>query len=143
MYEERIAEEKAQEQKYRAAAIWGLVAFVVLIVLIILGFMFGLPIYNMWAADKAGRAELAKAEYSKQVQIQEAKSNLEAEKLNAEAEVERAKGAAKSRQTEGLGMTPEQYVQYLWVKKLSLSKSQTIYLPTENGLPVLNKEVGK
>ena len=86
-----------------------------------------------------GRAQLSEAEYSKQVQIQEAQSNLEAEKLNAEAEVERAKGAAEARKTEGLGMSPEQYVQYLWVKKLSLADSKIIYLPTENGLPALTQ----
>lgn len=134
---------RVEEAEFKAKAVKWSVLGVVFVCAIVPVFMFGIPVYNMWAADKAGKAELAKAEYSKQVQIQEAKSNLEAEKLNAEAEVERAKGAAKARQTEGLGMTPEQYVQYLWVKKLSLSKSQTIYLPTENGLPVLNKEVGK
>ena len=89
-----------------------------------------------------GKAKLAEAEYSKQVQIQEAQNNLEAEKLNAEAEVERAKGAAEARKTEGLGMSAEEYIQYLWVKKLSLADSKIIYLPTEGGIPTLTKDVG-
>lgn len=97
--------------------------------------MWAFPKYNVWAAEMKGRAQLAEAEYSKQVQIQEAQSNLEAERLNAAAEIERAKGAAEARQVEGLGMSPEQYIQYLWVKKLDLSQSKTIYLPTEAGLP--------
>lgn len=113
------------------------------LILIIAFFMWVIPQYSIWSAEKRGRAQLAEAEYSKQVQIQEAQSNLEAERLNAEAEVERAKGAAEARQTEGLGMTPEQYVQYLWVKKLSLADSKIIYLPTENGMPALTQEADK
>lgn len=105
--------------------------------------MFAIPMYSIWSAEKHGKAQLAEAEYSKQVQVKEAESNKEAEKLNAEAEVERAKGAAEARQTEGLGMTPEQYIQYLWVKKLSLADSKIIYLPTENGIPTLTQEADK
>ena len=41
-----------------------------------------------------GKAEFAKAEQNRKIKIEEAKANLEAEKLNAQAEVERAKGAA-------------------------------------------------
>lgn len=114
-----------------------------IIIAVILGFMFGLPQYGVWRAEMDGRAQLSEAEYSKQVQIQEAQSNLEAEKLNAESEVERAKGAAEARQAEGLGMTAEQYIQYLWVKKLSLADSKIIYLPTEGGLPTLTQEADK
>lgn len=110
---------------------------------IIGGLMFGLPKYGVWKAELDGKSKLAEAEYSKQVQVKEAQSNLEAEKLNAGAEVERAKGAAKARKTEGLGMTPEQYVQYLWVKKLNLSQSKTIYLPTESGLPKMTYDTNK
>lgn len=101
------------------------------------------PKYSVWSAEQKGKAQLAEAEYSKQTQIQEAQSNLEAEKLNAQSEIERAKGAAEARKTEGLGMTAEQYIQYLWVKKLDLSKSKTIYLPTEGGLPKVTMEVEK
>lgn len=111
-------------------------------VLLIIAFcVFGGPVYNVWKQEMEGKAKLAEAEYSKQVQIQEAQNNLEAEKLNAEAEVERAKGAAEARQAEGLGMSAEEYIQYLWVKKLSLADSKIIYLPTEGGIPTLTKNV--
>lgn len=108
---------------------------------IILACMFGLPLYGVWSAEQSGKAKLAEAEYSKQVRIQEAQNNLEAEKLNAQAEVARANGAAEARKAEGLGMTAAEYIQYLWVKKLDLSESKTIYLPTEGGLPVVTKGV--
>ena len=113
------------------------------IIAISLACMFLLPQYGVWKAELEGKAKLAEAEYSKQVLVQEAQSNLEAEKLNAESEVERAKGAAEARKTEGLGMTAEQYIQYLWVKKLDLSQSKTIYLPTEGGLPKMNYTVNE
>lgn len=111
------------------------------VVAIIAGLMVILPKYGVWRAELDGKAKLAEAEYSKQVQVREAESNLAAEKLNAESEVERAKGAAEARKTEGLGMTAEQYIQYLWVKKLDLSQSKTIYLPTEGGLPKMTYDV--
>ena len=44
--------------------------------------------------------------------------NLEAEKLNAQAEVERAKGAAEAIRIENGSITPT-YIQYLWVRQQS------------------------
>lgn len=100
-------------------------------------FLWGCPQYNVWHAEMAGKAQLAEAEYSKQILIQEANANLEAEKLNAEAEVVRAQGTADARSVEGFGMTNEEYIQYLWVKKLSMADTSVIYLPSEGGIPVL------
>ena len=49
------------------------------------------PKYNVWSPEMAGKAEFAKAEQNRKIKIEEAKANLEAEKLNAQAEIERAK----------------------------------------------------
>ena len=54
------------------------------------------PKYNVWSQEMAGKAEFAKAEQNRKIKIEEAKANLEAEKLNAQAEIERAKGAAEA-----------------------------------------------
>lgn len=136
--------ERYEDDKAAVDAICKWVALgVAVIIVIILACAFLLPQYGVWKAELEGKAKLAEAEYSKQVLVQEAQSNLEAEKLNAESEVERAKGAAEARKTEGLGMTAEQYIQYLWVKKLDLSQSKTIYLPTEGGLPKMNYTVNE
>lgn len=110
------------------------IAFV--IGLVCLG-MWGCPQYGNYLAEMRGKAELAQAEYSKQVMVQEANANLEAEKLNAEAEVVRAQGTADARAVEGFGMTNEEYIQYLWVKKLSMAETSVVYLPSDGGLPVL------
>lgn len=121
---------------------WSVIAVLILVALIV-AWMALMPHYRVWKAEMSGKAQLSEAEYSKQVQIQEAQSNLEAERLNAAAEIERAKGAAEARKTEGLGMTAEQYIQYLWVKKLSLAESKIIYLPTEGGLPTLTQDANQ
>lgn len=75
-------------------AFWGTVV-VWAILIVVLGGFYGLPRYNVWQQEMSGKAEFAKAEQNRRIKIEEAKANLEAEKLNAQAEVERAKGAAE------------------------------------------------
>lgn len=104
---------------------------------VIIGAAFLLPWYNVWQQEMAGRAEFAKAEQNRKIKIEEAKANLEAEKLNAQAEVERAKGAAKAIRIENGSITPT-YIQYLWVRQQSnLNDKTVIYIPTESNLPIL------
>lgn len=112
-----------------------IIAVVLILALIALPF-WAFPKWNVWRKEMSGRAQLAEAEYSKQVQLEEAKANLEAEKLNALAEIERAKGAAESIKIEG-GQLTENYIKYLWVRNLQTGDKQLIYVPTEAGLPLL------
>lgn len=103
----------------------------------IAGCMFGLPKYRVWSQEMEGKAEFAKAEQNRKIKIEEAKANLEAEKLNAQAEIERAKGAAKAIKIENGSITPT-YIQYLWVRQQNASsENKIIYIPTETGLPIL------
>jgi hypothetical protein len=105
--------------------------------LIIPLFLIGVPMYNIWSREMSGKAQLAEAEWNRQIQVREAQANLESEKLNAQAEVERAKGAAEAISIEG-GTLTEEYIRYLWVRQQSnLNDKTVIYLPTEAGLPVL------
>ena len=93
--------------------------------------------YNVWSQEMAGKAEFAKAEQNRKIKIEEAKANLEAEKLNAQAEIERAKGAAEAIRIENGSITPA-YIQYLWVRQQNAqTNNKIIYIPTEAGLPVL------
>ena len=115
---------------------WGSIA-VLLICLIIAGLMFGCPRYEVWQQEMSGKAEYATAEQNRKIKIEEAKANLEAEKLNAQAEIERAKGAAEAIKIEDGNLTPT-YIQYLWVRQQSdLSNKTVIYIPTEGNLPIL------
>ena len=102
-----------------------------------------MPTYHVWSEKKAGEAELAKAEYSKQVAVQTAKAKNESAQYEADAEVTRASGVAKANAivAEGLG-GPEGYLRYLYIHMLEASTDkQIIYIPTEAGLPIL--EAGK
>ena len=82
------------------------------VVLVIVAMAFVMPWYNVWSQEMEGKAEFAKAEQNRKIKIEEARANLEAEKLNAQAEVERAKGAAEAIRIEDGSITPT-YIQYL------------------------------
>ena len=115
------------------------VIFCVLFVVIglILGLMFGIPKYRVWTAELQGRAEFVRAEQNRQIKIEEAKANLEAEKLNAEAEVERAKGAARAIEIEN-GKLTDTYIKYLAVRQFNTDNAKFIYIPAECGVvPVM------
>lgn len=103
---------------------------------LILALMFGGPRYRVWQQEMAGRAEFAKAEQNRQINIEEAKANLEAEKLNALAEIERAKGMAEAIRIEN-GSLIGTYIQYLWVRQQGDALDKVVYIPTEANLPIL------
>lgn len=122
-----------EDRKYVIYAIGTIVG----VITIILGMMIGVPVYNVWRSNKVGLAEYVRAEQNRKIKIEEAKANLEAEKLNAQAEIERAKGAAEAIRIENGSITPT-YIQYLWVRQQNANtNNKIIYIPTEAGLPIL------
>lgn len=111
------------------------IAFVVIGLLV--GFLVLVPRYRVWSMEQNGKAQLAEAQWSRRIQVEEAKANLESEKLNAQSEIERAKGASKAIEIEG-GTLTEEYIRYLWVRQqTNLNNKTVIYIPTEAGLPIL------
>lgn len=100
---------------------------------------FGIPVYRVWQQGKSGEATLREAEFSRQIKVQEAKAKLESAKLEAEAEVERARGVAKANEIIGTGLEgKDAYLRYLWITGLNNgSKPEVIYVPTEASLPIL------
>lgn len=122
-----------EDRKYVIYTIGAIVG----VITIILGIMIGGPVYNVWRSNKVGLAEYVRAEQNRKIKIEEAKANLEAEKLNAQAEIERAKGAAEAIRIENGSITPT-YIQYLWVRQQNANtNNKIIYIPTEAGLPIL------
>ncbi|HLS38809.1 MAG TPA: hypothetical protein VK023_11125 [Sphingobacterium bovisgrunnientis] len=118
----------------------GIILVAVVFIIIIL--MFGLPTYNVWQQEMAGKAEMAKAEQNRKILIEEARARLEAEKLNAQAEVERAKGMAEAMKLE-IGTLNSTYNQYLFIRTLEKLADkgdlpQIIYMPSEGLVPVLD-----
>lgn len=122
--------------------IWIRIALVAAAVVIttIGGCMTGMPMYNVYHQRMEGEAELAKANYSKQVAVQEAHAKMESAKLLADAEVLRADGVAKANKIIGDSLTNnEAYLRYLFVNNLEHTQNQVIYVPTEANLPILER----
>lgn len=125
------------ENEFTPLGIMATGVFLVMVLLALIGgCMIVQPRYNVWASELQGRAEFVRAEQNRQIRIEEAKANLEAEKLNAQAEIERAKGAAEAIKIENGSITPN-YIRYLWVRQQNMTANKVIYIPTEAGLPIL------
>ena len=97
--------------------------------------MWTFPQYSVWQKGLAREAELRQAEWNKQILVREAEAMLEAETLNAQAEIERAKGMAAAMEIEN-GMLSETYIRYLWVRMMA-NNDNVVYIPTEASLPIL------
>lgn len=119
-----------------------LATIIISVGILIVILMFGLPLYNVWQQEMAGKAEMAKAEQNRKILIEEARARLEAEKLNAQAEVERAKGMAEAMKLEN-GTLNSTYNQYLFIRTLEKLADkgdlpQIIYMPAEGLVPVMD-----
>jgi hypothetical protein len=105
------------------------------------GCMWGMPQYKVWHQHMDGEAELAKAEFTKQVQVADAKGKMESAKLLAQAEIERAKGVAEANRIIGEGLKGnEVYLHYLWLHSLDNVQAHggtVIYVPTESNMPLM------
>lgn len=112
---------------------------------LILALFIGLPKYNVYRSEMRGKAEFVQAEQNRKIQIEEAKANVEAARLDKEAdsiraigqknaEVIRAEGMAQAMDIEN-GKLTESYIKYLWVR--NIDKGDKIYIPTESGMPLL------
>lgn len=108
-------------------------------ILVLCGSLWGCPQYNVYSSRMAGEAELAQAEYSKQVQVREAEGKLAAATKLADVEVARAKGVAQANTIIGDSLkNNEAYLRYLWITDLVNTKAPSvIYVPTEANIPIL------
>lgn len=98
--------------------------------------------YHIWSSRQHGLAELARAEGNRAIAVCEAQAKKESAKSYAEAEIIRAGGVAEANKIIGNSLKGNEcYLRYLWVQGLQTNQMQTIYVPTEAGLPIL--EAGK
>lgn len=98
---------------------------------------FGYPTYLVWQQEQEGRAELAKAEQNRQIAIQEARAKEESAISLANAKRTEAQGIADANETIIKSLkTPELYIQYLWTEALKSGSNQTVYIPSNAGIPV-------
>lgn len=111
----------------------------VLVLALIAGAMYVFPKYDVWSSGLKGEAELARAEQNRRIATLEAQAKLDAAKMLAGAEVERAKGVAEANAIVAGGLKGnEEYLRYLWIDKVAgTAAHEVIYIPTEAGLPIL------
>jgi len=105
------------------------------------------PLYNVWAQSLQGKAELQKAEFTRQVAVLEAQAKKDSAKQLAEAEIIRAGGVAKANEIIGESLKDNrEYLQYLYITGIeegSQKGNVTIYVPTEGGMPVPTLQMNK
>jgi regulator of protease activity HflC (stomatin/prohibitin superfamily) len=122
-------------------------ALAIAVVAAIFFFFYALPIWGVWQQGLSGRAELQKAEYTRQVAVLEAQAKMDSASKLAEAEVLRAQGVAKANQIIGDSLKDNrEYLQYLYITGLeegSKNGNVTVYIPTEGGMPVPTLQVNK
>jgi len=109
----------------------------VIAVLVVIGIlMFGLPTYNVWQKGLQGKAQLAEADYNRQIAVREAQAELESADLKSQADVIRAEGIAKANEIIA-GSISEEYLKYKFIEGLNDGNTEVIYVPTEANLPLL------
>jgi regulator of protease activity HflC (stomatin/prohibitin superfamily) len=114
----------------------------------VLGLIFvGGPLYNVWQQSLSGKAELQKAEYTRQVAVLEAQAKKDSAQQLADAEIIRATGVAKANQIIGDSLKDNrEYLQYLYITGIedgAKNGNVTIYVPTEGGMPVPTLQMNK
>ena len=93
----------------------------------------GCPKYNVYSAKMAGEAELAQATQNKQIIVQQAQAEKEAEILKAQ-------GTAEANKIIGDSLKGNDgYLRWLWVNKLDAGGNgkTVVYVPTDGMVPQL------
>jgi len=105
----------------------------------------GGPQYNVWQQSLAGKAELQKAEFTRQVAVLEAQAKKDSAQQLAEAEVIRAQGVAKANSIIGESLKDNPaYLQYLWITEGEKDSNRTVYMiPSNGGAPVPTFDIQK
>ena len=101
------------------------------------------PVYNVWASRKRGEAELAEANFEQQIQIAQARSRKEAASLNKDASIIEAEAVKAQISIIGEGLKAHDlYLRWQWIDMMRHRDGETIYVPTEANLPILEARRG-
>ena len=125
-----------------------IIAVIVFVVGWIVISMMVMPSYRIYKQDKQGQANLRQQEWEKKILIEQANAENESATLQAEATIKQETAKAQSEVIRARGVAEansiiadslrgnESYLRYLWIDKLA-GNANTIYVPTEAGLPIL------
>jgi len=115
---------------------WLAIGGIVIALVLLGGFLWGIPNYKVYSRELNGKAQLREAEWNRQIAVQEAQAMKESAVLKAEAEVIRAQGIADANNIIA-GSITEEYIRYKFVEGLNDGNTEVIYVPTEANLPIL------
>ena len=116
----------------------GIITLVVIAAIVLIG----LPTYNCYSKQMAGKAAYEQAVQDRRIRVLEAQAALDSAKLTAQAEIERAKGTNEANRimAESLG-GPDNYLRWSYIHMLEETAGkqgrEVIYIPTEAGMPIL------
>lgn len=132
-YEEDRIKLRAAETKIIMSIAFKVIGVAMLLITLV---MWGCPQYNVYSARKDGEAQLAHAQSSKEVAVAEAKAKMESAMYLKQADSIRAQGIAISNTIIGESLkNNREYLQWLWIDQIE--KANTIYIPTEGNLPLM------
>ncbi len=121
----------------KAITKWIILSFFALIIAVSFLFMVGYTTknYNVWAMEMSGKAKLAEATQSRQIQVEQAKAEKEAAIFTADA-IKIVGEATKN--------FPE-YRQQIYIQAFAEALTagtieQIMYIPTEAGIPILEAQ---
>ena len=121
-----------------SVTIGSVVAVVIVGVLVLIG----LPTYNVYSKQMAGKAAYEQAVQDRRIRVLEAQAALDSATLTAQAEVARARGTNEANRimAESLG-GPDNYLRWSYIHMLEETAGkqgrEVIYIPTEAGMPIL------
>lgn len=102
--------------------------------------LIGRPRWKVWVAHQDGLADLMKARNEQQVQVARAQSRVDAAQLNKQAAIIEAEAVSAQIKEIGTQLTEHGlYLRWQWIKMMEErnSDADTIYVPTEGNLPLL------
>ncbi len=116
--------ELKNKEAFATTVAWMIVVVMSLALLFVIFFLWQWA--KVYSANQTGAAELARATQNRQIA-----------KLDADAQIERARGVAESNKivADGLG-GPEGYLRFLAIEAMKEQRGAVIYVPTEAGIPI-------
>ena len=115
---------------------------IIAVVIVAALMLIGLPTYNVYSKQMAGKAAYEQAVQDRRIRVLEAQAALDSATLTAQAEVARARGTNEANRimAESLG-GPDNYLRWSYIHMLEETAGkqgrEVIYIPTEAGMPIL------
>lgn len=104
---------------------------------VVVGIIAGIIMFILWLNyGFLPSRRLARAEIEKRIQVEQARAERDSAVFEAEAEVNRARGVAEANEIIADSLSDE-YLRYHYINTIARNSQDTIYIPTEAGLPIL------